>query len=136
MRAGDQFPPIVDDGKIRWLADGHHRVEAACRAGRTEILAEVRSGGRRDALLDAIRANARDGVPLTANDRRRAVERLLRDEEWREWSDRQIARHCGVDHKTVGAARAQLVADGEIPQSEKRKEIRARVREKPVKPRD
>jgi hypothetical protein len=34
-------------------------------------------------------------IPLTAKDRRRAVERLLREEEWREWSDRQIARHWG-----------------------------------------
>jgi hypothetical protein len=35
------------------------------------------------------------GVTLTAKDRRRAVERLLRDEDWREWSDRQIAWHWG-----------------------------------------
>jgi hypothetical protein len=96
----------------------------------------VRSGSNRDALLYAIRANARDGVPLTAKDRRRAVEELLRDEEWRQWSDRQIARHCGVDHKTVGACRARLQGNGEIPQSAKRKEIRAgKVREKSVKPR-
>jgi ParB-like chromosome segregation protein Spo0J len=64
MRAGDQFPPIVvyHDGQTNWLADGHHRVEAVRRAGRTEIVAEVRSGDRRDALLHAIQANTRHGV--------------------------------------------------------------------------
>jgi hypothetical protein len=84
----------------------------------------------------AIRANARNGLRLTAKDRRRAVEELLGDEEWRKWSDRQIARHCGVDHKTVGVSRARLQGNGEIPQSAKRMEVRAgRVRERIVKTR-
>jgi hypothetical protein len=33
---------------------------------------------------------------------------LLRDEEWQEWSDREIARRCVVDHKTVAKLRAEL----------------------------
>ena len=32
-------------------------------------------------------------------------------------SDRQIAEHVGVDHKTVAKCRAELEATGELPQS-------------------
>lgn len=39
---------------------------------------------------------------------------LLNDEEWAKWSDREIARRCAVDHKTVAALRPRV--SGEIPQ--------------------
>jgi hypothetical protein len=35
-------------------------------------------------------------------------------------SDREIARHCGIDHKTVGKIRREMEAPGEIPQMESR----------------
>lgn len=38
---------------------------------------------------------------------------LLNDPEWKQWSDREIARLCKVDHKTVGKIRKSLT--GEIP---------------------
>lgn len=38
----------------------------------------------------------------------------ITDDEWEQWSDREIARRCGVDHKTVGRLRDDL--SGEIPQ--------------------
>ena len=42
----------------------------------------------------------------------------LEDEEWRELSNREIARMCAVDHKTVGNIRAEIKRlSGEIPQS-------------------
>ena len=44
----------------------------------------------------------------TNADKRRAVETLLRDEEWARWSDREIARQCGVSPSSVSAYRAQL----------------------------
>ena len=53
VRAGVNFPPVIvfDDGEHIWLADGFHRIEAAQAAGQTAILADVRRGSRRDALL-------------------------------------------------------------------------------------
>ena len=36
----------------------------------------------------------------TNADKRRAVETLLNDAEWATWSDREIARQCGVHHTT------------------------------------
>jgi hypothetical protein len=55
-KAGDTFPPIVlyhEDGAY-WLADGAHRVESRALAGFQDILAEVRPGGRRKAILFAL----------------------------------------------------------------------------------
>lgn len=118
---GARFPDIVVyyDGLTYWLGDGFHRLESHKRAfgrdpSQPTIGAEVRSGTRRDAILHAAGANASHGLRRTNADKRRAVETLLRDEEWSLWSDREIAKACGVDHKTVGNLRRDL--SGEIPQ--------------------
>lgn len=115
MRAGVAFPPIVvfQDGKGALLvADGHHRVAAATAAELAELPAELRQGGRREALLYAAGANAAHGLRRSTADKRRAV--LLVLAAFPKWSDRKIAEACGVDHKTVGTARAAVA--GEIPQ--------------------
>ena len=107
------FPPVVafNDGKALWLADGHHRVEAARHAGHTKVCAEVRTGDRRDALLYACGANAAHGVRRTNADKRRAVKLILKDPEWRRWSNREVARRCVVDEGLVRQVRAKLSAD-------------------------
>lgn len=118
----DKFPPVVvfDDGASLWLADGFHRVHAHRRAGMPTIFAEVHSGTRRDAVLYGLNANIRHGLRETRADKRRKIEIMLGDDEWGRWSDREIGRRCGVDHKTVTTVRAELVASGEIPQIEVR----------------
>lgn len=117
MREGVAFPPVTlfYDGKAYWLADGFHRVAAAEAAGLGSIAADVRQGTQRDAVLHSVGVNAAHGLRRTNDDKRRAVEVLLRDKEWRLWSDREIARQAGVDHKTVGKLRSELVQSGEIP---------------------
>lgn len=117
MREGAQFPPIVvfHDGANYWLADGFHRVAAAKKAELTEIPADVRQGDQRVAVLTSVSVNANHGLRRTQADKRRAIETLLRDDEWRQWSDREISRRVSVDHKTVGNVRADLVRRGEIP---------------------
>jgi hypothetical protein len=40
--------------------------------------------------------------------KRQAVTKLLNDDEWAAWSDREIARQCHVDHVFVGRVRALL----------------------------
>jgi hypothetical protein len=94
------------------LADGFHRVAAAKLAGLQSIHCTVLVGGYREALLFACGANATHGARRTAADKRRAVETMLHDAEWCQWSNRRIAEQIGVDHKTVGTIRAQL---GKIP---------------------
>jgi hypothetical protein len=45
---------------------------------------------------------------------------LLNDPEWSKLSDREIAQHCKVDHKTVAARRPKPKVSGEIPQMQRR----------------
>lgn len=120
MKLGAQFPAVIVyfDGADYWLADGFHRTAAAKKAEVVEIAAEVRQGTRRDAVLHSVSANASHGLRRKNEDKRRAIETLLRDDEWRGWSDREIARRVSVDHKTVAAVRLELVQRGEIPMSE------------------
>lgn len=112
----DRFPPCIVfyDGMEYWMADGFHRLAAfkeyIKRIGINvwEIECEVRSGARRDAILYAAQANSKHGLRRTNADKRRAVETLLNDEEWRQWSDREIARRCAVGHPLVAEMRSHL----------------------------
>lgn len=108
MERGAKFPPVVlfYDGTDHWLADGFHRYRAAQANGALNIEAEVHQGTRRDAVLYGVGANAIHGLPRTNLDKRRAVLTLLRDPEWCQWSDREIARRCLVDHMVVSRLRA------------------------------
>ena len=76
-------PPVVYwDGSEHWLAEGFHRVEAAIRAGRKQLDVEIRKGTQRHAICHGTGANAHHGLKRADADKRRAVETLLRDEEW------------------------------------------------------
>ncbi len=107
MLEGATFPPVVvfHDGQDYWCADGFHRLQAAARAGRELVAADVRQGTRRDALLYSVGANSSHGVRRTNADKRAAVLLLLNDAEWAEWSDREIAGKCGVSHNFVNSLR-------------------------------
>jgi hypothetical protein len=110
MREGNKFPPVLlfFDGTDYWLADGFHRVEAALSIGLERITASISEGTRRDAMLYSVGANAVHGLRRTSADKQRAVMTLLQDREWSRWSDREIARRCGVHHQMVGKLRSSL----------------------------
>jgi len=52
------------------------------------------------------------GLPFTNADKRNAVKRALLHPYGRDMSYRQIAKHVGVDPKTVGRVRRELEAAG------------------------
>lgn len=110
MEGGAKFPAVVVffDGTDYWLSDGFHRVAAAETLGRTEIEAEIHEGTRRDALYYSIQANRTHGLRRTNEDKRRAVEVMLADEEWAKWSNREIARRCGVSLDLVNRVRQEM----------------------------
>jgi len=112
MKNGVRFPPVVVfyDGTNYWLGDGFIRIDVAESLGLTQIDADVRQGTVKDAILFSFNVNTRHGCPPSVDDRRRAAIRMLEDPEWRLWSDRQIARHCGIGcHKTVAAYRRESI---------------------------
>lgn len=114
MRNGAQFPAVVVyvDGSNHWLADGFHRIEATIIIGAEFITAEIRKGTARDALLYAVGANADHGLRRTRGDKRRSVSMLLTDNEWRQWSDRSIAKKCSVSDRFVSTLRKTLSTNG------------------------
>jgi ParB-like chromosome segregation protein Spo0J len=110
MERGDAFPPVTCffDGSDYWLADGWHRVTASLSLKLPNVLAEVRPGTVRDAILHSVGANATHGYPRTNKDKQRAVFTLLNDEEWSQWTDSEIARRCHVHQTTVMRHRAEM----------------------------
>jgi hypothetical protein len=105
-QAGDgglRFPAVVlfGFGPGYHVGDGFHRIQAAREAEQSEILAEVRPGGQREALLWSITSNADHGLPRTNADKRKAVTLLLADAEWSQWSDHEIARRAQVSQGLV-----------------------------------
>jgi len=107
---GADFPPLVvfSDGEQLWLADGFHRLAAYRAAGVEEMDCLLKHGTQRDAVLWSVGANSTHGLRRSNQDKRNAVSKLLGDAEWVQWSDREIAKRCGVDHKTVAGCRMSL----------------------------
>ena len=101
MRAGVTFPPIdvfEDEGGTLYLSNGFHRWDAqrSAHPEMNEIECTVHPGNRDDALLFACRANAQHGLRRRRSDKVKAVTTLLDSKRWSGWSDREIARQCGV----------------------------------------
>lgn len=116
MGNGDAFPALIvylDSRGSYWLADGFHRYQAHRQAFGVDkpILCKVESGEKRDAVLYAARANSKHGLPRTPEDKRYAVDTLLKDLDWSKWSDREIARACAVSNTFVGERRKLLTVN-------------------------
>lgn len=113
IQAGKAFPPIIVyyDGTDYWLADGFHRVAACQSAFISIVLAEIKQGTRRDAVLASCGANATHGLRRTNADKQRAVMTLLEDEEWSQWSNRHIARACNVSDPFVWRLRDKITSN-------------------------
>lgn len=112
LKEGGELPPVVVffDGADNWLADGFHRLHAYNTDKRASIPADVRAGTRRDAMLYSFGANGAHGLRRTNDDKRKAVSAMLADAIWCKWSDRDIAKACGVGVPFVGAMRRPEVA--------------------------
>lgn len=114
--AGTNMPPvkIVRDGTNLWLVDGFHRTRAAIRAGLKTIQAEVIEGTYQDAVWLSATANIEHdaaGIYRSNDDKRRAVEMALGIKP--ELSDSAIAKHCGVNHKTVAKYREAILGNSQ-----------------------
>lgn len=109
MNNGAVFPAIAVfyDGTSYWLADGYHRLKAHLKAGYHDIECDIHQGTQRDAILYSVGANATHGLRRTNEDKRRAVNRLLNDDEWSQWSNREIAKRCRVSEGMVRSLRTK-----------------------------
>jgi hypothetical protein len=122
IQAGCEFPPLraFFDEPNDWviLADGFHRLAAHNKVRpNDQIPVELVLGTAEDAQWESIGANKSHGLRRTNEDKRNAVSKALLHPKGAELSDRNIAEHVGVDHKTVANVRREKQLTGEIPQS-------------------
>ena len=110
IQGGVELPPVTvfHDGQTHWLADGRHRLAARKSLGYADIEVEVQPGTERDAQLHAFGANVCHGLVSTTCDRKRVAERLLQDDEWKEFPNRKLGELCGLSHTTIGKMRNSL----------------------------
>ena len=108
-----QLPPVkvYFDGKHYWLGDGFHRYHANKKAGIKLVECDSTNGTKRDAKIYSWKANHDHGLPRTNEDRRAIVMEALKDIEYCEKSDREIAEACEVSPMTVGRVRKSMDLD-------------------------
>jgi len=121
MVSGDQFPPLLvyrigtEPGYL--LVKGFHRFNAHIAAfDRKPIRCKITHGSRREALKEALADNADHGLPLNREDKRKKVKIALADEEWGQWSDREIAKLCKVSHPLVAEVRREVTGNSSSDQ--------------------
>jgi hypothetical protein len=101
-----------------WLADGFHRYFAAKAAARTTIHEDITPGTRREAILYSLSANTKHGLRRSNADKRRAVQTLLDDAEWSQWSSNEIAKRCAVGVDMVIALRNSSLSETKVTERE------------------
>ncbi|MDR2345467.1 MAG: hypothetical protein LBE18_05320 [Planctomycetaceae bacterium] len=125
MSLGVKFPPLLvfyDEPNDQYiLADGFHRYEAYIRLKSDEkILVEQQIGTVDDARWASIGANKSHGLQRSNEDKRNAVKQALLHTNGMNLSNVKIAKHVGVNDKTVAAIRKELELSSEIPKIENR----------------
>lgn len=107
------MPPVVVFRDKRtgalWLSDGNHRLEARLKNGETTIEAEIRDGGKREALAYAVGSSKGHGLRFSNADKRNAVGLALKDSKLKKNSDNALAALIGVSQPFVSKLRAELI---------------------------
>lgn len=124
LRAGAILPPVdvMYDGGVYWLFDGYHRLHAhkLVHGASASIDVRVHQGCLADAQWASFAVNKSHGLRRTTEDKQRAIIAALKHPNGASRSNRELARHLGVDHVTVGNWRSKLELTGEIHQSTER----------------
>ena len=135
MEEGEEFPAvhIIHDGNNYYLADGFHRYFATKKLGKTEIKSNVINGTLTEAILYSKDANTRHGKRFTIEDKNKNVTEMLEHFEFGDWSDREIARRCGVSATFVGKKRKELKGGRSEPVKYTRNGKEQEMKVKPAK---
>ena len=101
---------------VLYLVDGFHRVRAMVLAGWDEAEAYIERGKSIDeAYVRAIEINTKHGMGLTMDERHKACEQILCKNT--EFSNRKIAKICGVGQKFVSEKRYDMEKHKKIDQT-------------------
>lgn len=118
LHDGATLPPVavMYDGANYWLYDGYHRVAAHRESNFLLVPATIHQGDQQAAQWESYAANQSHGLRRSNDDKRRATLAALRHPNAATLSNREIARHLGVDEKTIRTWREKLESSAEIPQ--------------------
>jgi ParB-like chromosome segregation protein Spo0J len=105
VASGGSWPPLLVHKQDLVVIDGIHRLAAAAVLGLRTLEVRLFEGSQEEALIAAIRGNVTHGLLLTLAERKAAATRLLAIRP--EWSDRRIARICGVSGSTIQQLRGR-----------------------------
>jgi ParB-like chromosome segregation protein Spo0J len=121
LREGGKLPAVTiyRVGSVHYLVDGWHRYHAHKKAGLADIQVDVIDGTLREATLYSVGVNDSHGLRRSNEDKRKAVQTLLDDMEWAEWSDREIAKACKVSHPTVSRLRTNRPSEVKVMRGDK-----------------
>ena len=75
----------------------------------------MKQGSLRDAQWFSFGANKAHGLRRTAGDKRRAIETILKDEEWSRKPQTAIAEHVGVVQSYISKIHSQLITSDKLP---------------------
>jgi hypothetical protein len=99
----DACPPVVVQAGTLRVIDGHMRIAAAEHLGRTSVPVQWVQGDDAELMELAATTNCRHGLPLTASQRKATAQHLLVVAPG--WSNRRIARACGISEANVRRSR-------------------------------
>lgn len=115
LQDGSELEPIdvfVDEEKhpeeAYIMAGGHHRYQAHKKVERKEIRCNVYKGNRRDILIFALKANARNGFRLTNKDKNKIAEIVLTDPVWKDWTANALTDLTGLCQAFLSKKRREL----------------------------
>jgi hypothetical protein len=113
---GELPPPVLftPDGQVYFIGDGWHRISSQLKVQLKGWPCDVRKGDKWDAIAFAARTDLDGPVPKTKDDRGRTVDMMLLDPVRKDWTNGEIARHCGVSDVTVGNHRKRLLKEGKV----------------------
>jgi hypothetical protein len=110
VSTGGDWPPLLVHRRSLVVIDGMHRLAAAVALNLCTTNVVFFDGSSEEALVEAIRRNVAHGLPLTLTERKNAASRLIAVRQ--EWSDRLIARTCGLSASTVKQLREWGAREG------------------------
>jgi hypothetical protein len=123
MMDGDEFPKLIvfNAGGRLILADGFHRLAAMLAKGQEWADVDLREGTVRDAILFALKANSKRGLPRTRADKRKAVNYVLDNPDYVGLNNNNVAAMCGVTSEFVRQMRLERDAPAKAAKPQKEK---------------
>lgn len=102
MEDGEQFPPIIINRRTMHLIDGYHRYRATRALGKSEILADFIDIPEEHEWIEAIRYNARHGIPLRRSEIKEMFEKYFIIVQGKVDTE-ELAKSFGVSRSTIYA---------------------------------